>query len=149
MKEHPDTPDDLYPFAEALVRKMNPPGWDEHRKEDAIQELYLAGWKVYRETKNIGFAKHRMASRKHNLLRDYYSEDTHEPKASTPYIDTEAEQENEVCGEESTRAWKQPNKRATLRGDPAVEVMMQDYLDNMPKRRRDVCMLWMAAYTVD
>lgn len=90
MTEYPDTPDDLYPFAEALVRKMNPPGWDEHRKEDAIQELFLEGWKVYRETKNIGFAKHRMASRKYNLLRDYYSDDTHEPRAETRCVWSEA-----------------------------------------------------------
>ena len=145
MTEHPDTPDDLYPFAEALVRKMNPPGWDEHRKEDAIQELYLAGWKVYRETKNIGFAKHRMASRKYNLLRDKNTEYRQQPKAWTPCIDTEAEQENEVGGAESVRAWRKPSKRSTLVGDPAVEVMMQDYLDHMPDSRREVCMLWMAA----
>ena len=87
MTECPDTPDDLYPFARALVLKVikdrKPPGWDDNRIEDAIQELFLAGWQVWCDTQNIGFAKNRMASRKHNLLRDYYSEDTHEPRPSS------------------------------------------------------------------
>jgi len=44
------TPDDLYSFAEALVRQLvgkKRLPWNEHRIEDEIQTLFLAGWQVY------------------------------------------------------------------------------------------------------
>ncbi len=83
MADDRDSPDDLYPFAQALVRKLirrHQLTWDEHRKEDAAQDLFLAGWQVWQETQDIGLGKNRMASRKYNLLRDSSSEKKHEPK---------------------------------------------------------------------
>ena len=69
MTEYPEMPDDLHLFAEALVKKLiaakRPPSWDEHRTEDAIQELFLAGWQVWCETKDVGLAKHSRSNSAH------------------------------------------------------------------------------------
>jgi hypothetical protein len=81
-----DSPDDLYPFAQALVRKLlkkNGLKWDCHRVEDAEQELFLAGWRVWWDECDIGLANNRMKCRRSNLLRDYWSEQRHEPKAAS------------------------------------------------------------------
>jgi hypothetical protein len=60
MADERDSPDDLYPFAQALVRKLMKKhglNWSSHRTEDAEQELFLAGWQVWRDEGDIGLAK--------------------------------------------------------------------------------------------
>jgi len=42
-----DSPEGFHDFAKALVKKLiwhHHFEWDEHRYEDAVQELLLAGW---------------------------------------------------------------------------------------------------------
>ena len=83
-----DRPEDLYPFAEALVRKLkvrHQLQWSEHRMEDAIQDLFLAGWQVWQDEEDVGLAKNRMRDRAKNLLRDFQAELTHEPRASSEH----------------------------------------------------------------
>lgn len=61
-----DSPEDFYDFAKALVKTLiwrHHLEWDEPRIEDAIQELFLAGWQVWCDTEDVGLAKNRMASR--------------------------------------------------------------------------------------
>ena len=44
-----DSPEDFHDFAKALVKKLiwrHRLRWDEHRIEDAVQELFLAGWRA-------------------------------------------------------------------------------------------------------
>jgi hypothetical protein len=77
----------LYRIGEALVRQLvalHGLTWDAHHIEDATHDLFLAGWQVWRDTKNEGLAKNRMRSRQTNLLRDFSSEVRHgpEPEAS-------------------------------------------------------------------
>jgi len=65
MANERDSPDDLYPFAKALVRKLvrrHGLDWNSHRVEDAELDLFLAGWQVWREKADIGLAKNRMVS---------------------------------------------------------------------------------------
>ena len=53
MAEHPQSPDDLYSFAEALVYQMVGKyqlTWNSHGREDAVQDLCLAGWQVWCDT---------------------------------------------------------------------------------------------------
>jgi len=60
MTEERDTPDDLYPFAEMLVKqlkKQHQLRWNKHRMEDATQDLFLAGWQVWKDEGDIGLAK--------------------------------------------------------------------------------------------
>ena len=55
-----DRPEELYSFAEALVRKMkvrHQLQWSEHRVEDAIQDLYFADWQVWQDEEDVGLAK--------------------------------------------------------------------------------------------
>ena len=76
-------PDNLLPFAKRLVAKLKRKHgltMGSHRSEDACHDLYVEGPKVWRETENEGFARNRMADRSKNLLRDFISEQRHEPK---------------------------------------------------------------------
>lgn len=76
MANERDSPEDLFPFAQALVRtllKEKGLRWSSHRVDDAEQELFLAGWQVWRDEGDIGLAKNRMVTRVANLHRDYWS----------------------------------------------------------------------------
>ena len=83
-----DLPEDLHDFAKALLGRLirrHKLEWDEHRYEDAVQELFLAGWQVWCDKRDVGLAKNRMASRQKNLLRDFISERRHEPRAESEF----------------------------------------------------------------
>lgn len=59
MATHRDSSDDLYPFAEVLLRKLVARyglDWNPHKTEDAATELFLAGWRIWRDTGNVGLA---------------------------------------------------------------------------------------------
>ena len=62
MAEQSQTPDDLHPFAEALVRQLvgrQQLKWDKDRCADAAQKLFPAGWRVWSELGDVGLAKNR------------------------------------------------------------------------------------------
>ncbi|MGE0759359.1 MAG: hypothetical protein AB7F89_19770 [Pirellulaceae bacterium] len=69
-----DSPEDLYPFAQALVRtllKEKGLRWSSHRVEDAEQDLFLAGWQVWKDEGDIGLAKNRGAQKGDATLRSH------------------------------------------------------------------------------
>lgn len=147
-----DRPEDLYPFAEALVRKLKARHqlqWSEHRMEDAIQDLFLAGWQVWQDEEDVGLAKNRMRDRAKNLLRDFQSELTHEPKASSeqpkPGVYGRWDEEK---GEDRVERWN-PADRNSLRGDPDQEAMVNEYLDGLTERQRRIVLLRTAGYEID
>ncbi len=151
MADNRDSPDDLYPFARALVRKLvnrYQLTWDSHRKEDAEQDLFLAGWQVWQETQDIGLAKNRMASRKYNLLRDSSTEKKHEPKLLSA---VQRKQKKEaIQGQFEARdfaaelGFETATDRASQRGDPVEELIVQAYLNRLTERQRDIVLLRMA-----
>lgn len=60
MPKERDTPDDLYPFAQMLVKELKRKyelRWNEHRMEDAEQDLFRAGCQVYQDEEDVGLAK--------------------------------------------------------------------------------------------
>lgn len=121
MTEERDTPDDLFPFAPMLVKQLKAQHqlrWNKHKMEDAVQDLFLAGWQVWQDEKNVGLAKNRMKDRAKNLLRDFQSELEHEPKTETPPRSTISDS-GELWDEGAVRAWDAPDARASIRGDPA------------------------------
>ncbi len=149
MVEHPDTPEDLYPFAQALVIslvKKKQLRWDEHRVEDAIQDLFLAGWQVWRDTENVGLAKNRMVSRQNNLLRDFAAERRHEPKTNRLSPPEETDRAP-LWDEESARGWQRPSRRFRDAEDPAEKVEVQDYIEHLPARQRQIVKFRMAGLT--
>lgn len=151
MAENRDSPEDLFDFAQALVRKLkrrHQLEWDEHRAEDAVQDLFLAGWQVWRDQANVGLAKNRMVSRTANLLRDCESETKHEPTAASDLLTTPAiDKSGELWDEDAVRAWDVPPKHEWRQEDPAERARINDYLKSLPPRRRKVIRLRMADYT--
>lgn len=139
-----DRPEELYPFAEALVRKMkvrHQLQWSEHRVEYAIQDLYLAGWQVWQDEEDVGLAKNRMRDRAKNLLRDFQAKRTHEPKASSehpkPGVYGRWDEERD---EDRVERWN-PADRISLLGDPDQEAMVNEYLDGLTERQRRIILL--------
>lgn len=144
MPNERDSPDDLYPFARATVLQLmrqKELRWNSHKVEDAIQDLFLAGWQVWQETKNVGLAKNRMVSRSHNLLRDHKSEKKHEPPSASS-LPTPAGRGGEARADRSVS----PLDRADSRGDPAKVLLTQEHLDQLSERQRQITLLRMAGY---
>jgi hypothetical protein len=63
MNDETQVAEELYAFARALVDKVAHRRRGEHWKEDAVQDLVLAGLQDYRDTHHMGLAKHRVAGR--------------------------------------------------------------------------------------
>ena len=116
---------ELIEFAEKRVWKLireHGLDWRIPRREDAQNDLFVAGWEVWRETGNLGFARNRISSRAVNLHRDFMAESQHEPKCESSFPKPEAGQPSLV---EAKRAytsdplkaaiWKEAEKRLTER----------------------------------
>ncbi|MCA9208135.1 MAG: helix-turn-helix domain-containing protein [Planctomycetales bacterium] len=146
-----DSPDDLYPFAKALVRKLlkrKGLQWDRHRVEDAEQELFLAGWQVWRDEGDIGLAKNRMKTRTANLVRDYWSEQRHEPKAASERFKTPGVgKSGKLWDDDANRDWDVSSTFGSMRGEPSEEASCRELLANLPERQRQVVLLRSAGYS--
>ena len=151
MSDDRDSPDDLHPFAQMLVRKLIKKyglRWSEHRKEDAEQELFLAGWQTFRDEGDVGLAKHRMKTRTANLIRDYGSERKHEPKAAsdkfqTPGVDTSGN----LWDEDAVRDWDASAPFSRASDDPADVAIYNELLERMPERQRKIALLRIAGHS--
>jgi len=122
MAEHTQSPDDLYLFAEALVLqivKRYHLRWDNRRKQDAAQDLFLAGWQAWCEEGEVGLAKNRMTSRQKNLLRGDRSELRHEPKTESHFPQSDEGEPGPL---------DRGHRRAEFCGNPAEEALVNDYL---------------------
>lgn len=57
MAKERDSPEDLFNFAQALVwtlKRRHQRNWNEHRMEDAAQDLFLAGFQVWQVQGHLG-----------------------------------------------------------------------------------------------
>lgn len=151
MVEERDSPEDLFKFAQALVRKLKRRrqlNWDEHRMEDAAQDLFLAGWQVWQDEGDLGLAKNRMVARISNLFRDYRSQRRHEPKSQSDLLTSPSiDQSGNLWSEDAVCAWDTPSRHERAQGDPAEIARLNDYLASLPPRRRKVIGLRMAGYS--
>ena len=150
MTEERDTPDDLFPFAQVLVKQLKAQHqlrWSKHKMEDAEQDLFLAGWQVWQDEQNVGLAKNRMRDRAKNLLRDFQAELEHEPKTgfSPPRDKTSAS--GALWNEDAIRAWDSPDVRASIRDDPAEVASVNSYLEGLTDRQRQIVLMRMAGCT--
>lgn len=151
MAEQKQSPNDLYPFAQALVwqlvgKKRLP--WSEHRIEDEIHTLFLAGWQVWSDEGDVGLAKNRMISRRNNLIRDYKNEREHEPKSASDRLKMPAiGKDGNLWDEDQVRGWDNLSSRDRQCGDPAGEALVNDYLASLTDRQRRIVKLRMADFT--
>lgn len=150
MNEERDTLDDLYPFAHVLVKQLLKRyrlRWNEHRVEDAVHDLFLAGWQVWRDEQDVGLAKNRMRDRAKNLLRDFQAELEHEPKTHLFPKRDHIPKSGRLWDEDTSRGWDPPDARADIRGDPAEVAAVSEYLERLNDRQRKVLMMRMAGCT--
>lgn len=152
MLEQRDSPDDLYKFAKAQVKqllKKKRVGWKRDRVEEAIQDLFLAGWEVWQDKHDVGLAKNRIVSRVNNLLRDDASERKHEPRTGMLPAADAVPESGHLWDEERVRGWEQLDARANLRSDPAERAAVRDRLEQMTERQRRITELRMAEYSTE
>jgi len=140
MSDETQVAEELYAFARALVGKIAHRRRGEQWKEDAIQELVLAGLQDYRDTGDIGLAKNRMASRRNNLLRDDMLERKHEPKPESDFAPHVAKRGDEDKPRGILEA-------GTRRDSPVETALVRDILGHFPERRRRVVELRMAKFS--
>lgn len=152
MPKERDTPDDLYPFAQMLVKELKRKHqlqWNKHQEEDATQDLFLAGWQVWQDEEDVGLAKHRMSDRAKNLLRDFQSEQDHEPKAATEQRKPGVYGRWDENSDEDAVQRFDTADRTSLRGDPDQDAMVNEFLDQLTERQRRIVLLRMAGFESD
>ncbi len=151
MAHERDSPEDLFSFAQALVRtllKEKGLRWSSHRVEDAEQDLFLAGWQVYQDEGDIGLAKNRMVTRVANLHREYRSERKNEPKAASDQLKPAGiKKDGKLWNDDANREWDVAEVLCDLRRRPPEEVVYKEMLDAMPERQRKVALLRSAGFT--
>lgn len=140
MPKERNTPDDLYPFAQMLVKRLQrkrAEPWSKHQEEDAVHDLFLAGWNVYQNDQNVGLAKNRMTDRAKNLIRDRNSEHKHQPTSESNLRPPSNEpQPPHALIERSSREY-----------DSALIAEVNDTLNKLPGRQRAIVLLRDARFT--
>lgn len=140
MADQTQIAEDLYSFAQALVRQLKPRqrGWNEQDVEDAIQLLFLAGWQDYTDNGDLGLAKNRMRDRRKNLLRDRKAR-----------LEREATLESNLPEPEEGKPGplEQCRLRGNRRDDPVELAAYNELLDRLPERQRQIVLLKMSGLT--
>jgi DNA-directed RNA polymerase specialized sigma24 family protein len=151
MAEQQDVAEDLLSYATYLVKRLvraHSLEWDHARVEDAAQALFLAGWQVWRNERNIALAKNRMKSRRVNLLRDFFNQRKREKQFPEPSkARSEPMQPGDLWNENSVRDRQAKSKFGRLRDDPSEEASKNDYIDQLPQRQRQILLLRSVGYT--
>lgn len=142
MIDETQVAEELYAFARALVGKIARLRRGEHWKEDAVQDLVLAGLKDYRDKGDIGLAKNRMVSRRKNLLRDAMLERKHDPKVESDFAPPVAKRKDDDDDEP-----RGVLEAGTRRDSPVETALVKDILGHFPERRRLVVELRMAKFS--
>jgi len=140
MADETQIADELYKWAQTLVRKLKPQrhGWNEHDVEDAIQQLFLEAWKDYCDNGDLGLAKNRMADRKKNLLRDRKARLEREAVLESNLPEPEEGQPGSL---------EQCRLRGNRRDDPVELAVYNELLARLPERQRQIVLLKMSGLT--
>ena len=153
MTEERDTPDDLFPFAQMRVAKLKRQDpiqqWSRHQEEDAAQDLFLAGWQVWQDEGSIGLAKNRMTDRAKNLIRDLKSERKHEPRAAGEQRMAGVRGRWDEASDDESLQKFDPVDRDSLRGDPDQDALVNETLNRLTERQREIAVLRMAGFSND
>jgi len=140
--------------ARNLLRKFDL-GRDRGRAEDIAQNLFLAGWQVWKAKGNEAFAKHRISDRAKdeaaklaNELKNEPQPLRHLPKATNDDLrdDVDAAEAYHV---ESASASPPPVRVSALsRASPLEDMIVQEYLAGLTERQRRIVECRMAQMTV-
>ena len=127
---------------------------DRDWQEDISQSLLLEGWKVWRDTGNEGLARHRMSSRANNEKEKLFNTLAKQPRPATSLGLGEAADEY-ADGADSSAAYhadgcELPYCRTSpmARASPAEDMVVQEYLDGLPDRKRQIVQCLMAMMKV-
>lgn len=125
------------------------------RAEDIAQNLYIAGWLVWKDTGNEGLAKHRMSDRGKNAIQKLATELKNEPQpvrhlpAATSGDEREGVDPTEAYHAESPGSPHRPVRVSSLsRASPIEDMIVQEYLDGLTERQRRIVECRFAQMTV-
>ncbi|GIX05009.1 MAG: hypothetical protein KatS3mg114_0878 [Planctomycetaceae bacterium] len=140
MADQTQIAEELYSFAQALVRKLKPRqhGWNEPDVEDAVQSLFLEGWKDFCDNGDLGLAKNRMKDRRKNLLRDRKARLEREAALESNLPEPEGGQPGPL---------EQCRLRGNRRDDPVELAVYNELLARLPERQRQIVLLKMSGLT--
>ncbi len=111
---------------------------DRHRGEDIAQNLLIAGADVWREKRDVALAKHRMSSRGVNETRNLAVE-LRKPQPLSRQADSDGDGREESSPDVTDGqggGWIS-NCEAS-RSSPLEDMIVREYLDNLPERQRRV-----------
>ncbi len=128
---------DLLSFAESQVMlavERAPTAWTRDQIEDAVQELFAAGWADWKKTSDAGLAKNRIVCRVANLLRDRQSRRNRE-KRTRSLTDYLSDGQRDVAD----------HHREHEPDDSTLAI--QKHLASLPERERKIVQLRLAGLT--
>jgi len=156
MTEESEAIKRLERYAQAIARKLlwkYDLGHDDARHEDITQSLLLAGWQAWRDTGDEAKARHRMSSRAVNEEKKLNRE-LRQPRPVGSLGPPPASREREGTDETEryhTRredVFSRVAVSSIVRSNPLEDKVIQEYLDDLPERRRQVLQMQMAMMTV-
>lgn len=145
---------EMAPYARAIARKLlerqGLPIDDE--EEEIANTLLLAGRKVWKETGDMGLAKHRMSDRAKNEAKRL-GRVRKQPRAlgllqrrkRQGNDDTDA---TEAYHAERTLRYRRFRRGPASRNRPLDNMIVQEFIDRLPEQRRRVCQCRLAAMTI-
>lgn len=154
MADNKDVLERLDRYAKAIARRILRQfdlEHDRHRGEDIAQNLFLAGWQVWKSTGNEGLAKHRMSSRANNEI-DRLTVELKQPQPVTSVLPPAGP----ACGCDATEAYHSvladlPYRRLRVgasRSSPLEDLIFKEYLEGLPERQRRIVECRLANMTV-
>jgi RNA polymerase sigma factor (sigma-70 family) len=158
MVDDKEVLDRLDCYAKAIARNLLlkfDSAHDRHRAEDIAQNLFLAGWQVWKAKGNEGLAKHRMSDRAKDEAERLANELKNEPQPLR-YLPT-AGSDDERDDVDATEAYhvesaSSPHRpvgvSALSRASPVEDMIVQEYLEGLTERQRRIVECRMAQMTV-
>jgi DNA-directed RNA polymerase specialized sigma24 family protein len=156
MPDDKEVLDRLDRYAKAIARNILAKfdlEHDRHRVEDIAQNLFLAGWQVWKAKGNEGLAKHRMSDRAKNQTEKLAVElQQPQPVSGLPMPTDGGRDDVDVTEAYHAESSDMPYRRLRVEGlsraSPLEDQIVQDYLERLTERQRRMVECRMAQMTV-
>lgn len=155
MVDDKEVLDRLDRYAKAIARNLLCKfdlGQDRHRAEDIAQNLFLAGWQVWKAKGNEAFAKNRMSDRAKDEAEKLAVE-LRQPQAQSSLPRPASADRDDVDATEAFHSVAEvPYRRVSVEGvsraSPVEDMIVQEYLAGLTERQRRIVECRMAQMTV-
>jgi DNA-directed RNA polymerase specialized sigma24 family protein len=146
MPDDRDVLDRLERYARAIAFKLlrrYDLQHDHGRIEDITQVLFIAGEQVWRETRNVGLAKHRMSTRAKNA-EEKLQVDLRQPQPLSSLHLPQSKERDDVDATEAYHAestdmpYRRMRVGPVVRSSPDENMIVQEYLASLTERQRQI-----------